>query len=113
LILSFSVFFVSRDVLHLPLRQLQTLVFLMLVFTGQGNIYLVRERNRFWDSRPSGWLVLSSLTDIIVVSVMALSGILMAAISWTLITAMLAIVVVFLLTIDGLKVRIFRRSGVR
>ncbi len=46
LVLSFAVFFVGSDVLHLPIRQLQTLVFLMLVFTGQGNVYLVRESNR-------------------------------------------------------------------
>jgi hypothetical protein len=44
---------------------------------------------------------------------MALRGILMAAIPWSLVTAMLAIVAVFLLTIDGLKVQIFRRFGVR
>ena len=56
LILSFTVFFVGKDILHLPLRQLQTLVFLMLVFTGQGNVYLVRERNRLWYSMPSRWL---------------------------------------------------------
>ena len=58
LILSFTVFFVGRDILHLPLRQLQTLVFLMLVFTGQGNVYLVRERNRLWHSLPSRWLII-------------------------------------------------------
>src|SRR5579863_53696 len=84
LILSFAVFFVGRDVLHLPLRQLQTLVFLMLVFTGQGNVYLVRERNRLWHSPPSRWLALSSLADILVVSILATRGILMEAISWSL-----------------------------
>lgn len=37
LILSFAVFFVGRDILHLPLRRRQTLVSLMLVYTGQGS----------------------------------------------------------------------------
>jgi H+-transporting ATPase len=113
LILSFIVFFAGRDILHLPLRQLQTLVFLMLVFTGQGNVYLVRERNRLWHSFPSRWLVLSSATDIVVVSLMATSGILMAPISWPLVASLLVIVLVFLLAIDGLKVHIFHHFGVR
>ena len=113
LILSFTVFFSGRDILHLPLRQLQTLVFLMLVFTGQGNVYLVRERNRLWHSLPSRWLILSSAADVVVVSLMATSGILMAPISWFLVASLLAIVLVFLFVIDGLKVHVFRHFGVR
>lgn len=112
LILSFTVFFAGRDVLHLPLRQLQTLVFLMLVFTGQGNVYLVRERNRLWHSFPSRWLIVSSAADILVVSLLATSGILMAPISWSLVASSLAIVLVYLFVIDGLKVRIFHHFGV-
>ncbi len=113
LILSFSVFFAGRDILHLPIRQLQTLVFLMLVFTGQGNVYLVRERNRFWRSIPSRWLILSSATDAVVVSLMATSGILMAPISWSLVASLFGLVLVYLFVVDGLKVRVFRHFGVR
>jgi len=113
LMLSFTVFFAGRDILHLPIRQLQTLVFLMLVFTGQGNVYLVRERNRFWHSFPSHWLILSSATDVVVVSLMATSGILMAPISWSLVASLFGIVLVFLFVIDGLKVHVFRHFGVR
>jgi H+-transporting ATPase len=113
LMLSFFVFFAGRDFLHLPIPQLQTLVFLMLVFTGQGNVYLVRERGRLWHSRPSRWLILSSAADVIVVSLMAMGGILMAPLPWPLIVALLALVLVFLLLIDGLKIRIFGHFGVR
>lgn len=113
LILSFAVFFAGRAILHLPIRQLQTLVFLMLVFTGQGNVYLVRERNRLWHSFPSRWLIVSSAADIVVVSLMATSGILMAPISWSLVASLLAIVLVFLFVIDGVKVHVFHHFGVR
>jgi H+-transporting ATPase len=113
LVLSFSVFFAGRDLLHLPLPQLQTLVFVMLVFTGQGNVYLVRERRHFWQSRPSGWLVLSSCADIAVVGLLASKGILMAAISPVLIAELLAVVAVFLTLVDLLKVRILRGLGIR
>ncbi|MGH9680261.1 MAG: HAD-IC family P-type ATPase, partial [Candidatus Acidiferrales bacterium] len=113
LILSFAVFFGGRDVLHLPLRRLQTLVFLMLVFTGQGNVYLVRERHRLWHSLPSRWLIASSVADVVVVSLMATGGILMAPISWSLVGSLFAVVLVFLLIVDALKVRVFRHFGVR
>jgi H+-transporting ATPase len=113
LVLSFAVYFAGRDILHLPLAQLQTLVFLMLVFTGQGNVYLVRERNRLWHSVPGRWLILSSLVDVLVVSLMATLGILMAPLSWHLVASLLIIVLIFLFLIDGLKIRVFRRFGVR
>ena len=108
LVLSFSVFFAGRDLLHLPLPQLQTLVFLMLVFTGQGNVYLVRERRHFWNSWPSRWLVVSSCADIAVVSLLAGKGILMAAINPALLPELLAVVLVFLILVDFFKVRLFR-----
>jgi len=113
LILLFAVFFAGRDVLHLPLRQLQTLAFLTLVFTGQGNVYLVRERNRFWNSIPSKWLIFSSLADVLVVSILATRGILMASIPWALVGSLLGLVSLYLVFIDGAKVYIFRRFGVR
>ena len=113
LVLSFSVFFTGRDLLHLPLPQLQTLVFVMLVFTGQGNVYLVRERGHFWQSRPGPWLVLSSCADIVAVGLLATKGILMAAISPVLIAGLLVVVVVFLTLVDLLKVGIFRGLGIR
>lgn len=112
LILSFAVFYVGRDFLHLPLGPLQTLIFLLLVFTGQGNVYLVRERGRFWNSRPSRWLLLSSAADIAVVSWMAARGILMSPISWTYIGGLLLAVAVFLVVIDSAKIRVFRQFGI-
>lgn len=111
LLLSFSVFFVGRDLLHLPLEQLQTLIFVMLVFTGQGTVYLVRERQHFWNSWPSKWLLTASVLDIAVVSIMASQGILMSAISPVLIGGLLLVALVYLLLLDFVKIRIFRRSG--
>jgi H+-transporting ATPase len=112
LLLSFSVFFVGRDLLGLPLPQLQTLVFVMLVATGQGNVYLVRERAHFWQSRPSAWLIGSSIVDLAVVVLMATVGVLMTPISLRLIAELLTAVVIYLLIIDQLKVLIFRRFAI-
>jgi H+-transporting ATPase len=111
LVLSFSVFFAARDLLHLPLAQLQTLIFVMLVFTGLGNVYLVRERRHFWQSRPSRWLMVATALDLVVVCAMASQGVLMSAISPALIAGLLALALAYLVMMDFLKIRIFRRFG--
>jgi H+-transporting ATPase len=113
LLLSFTVFFAARNVLSLPLAQLQTLVFVMLVATGQGNVYLVRERDHFWRSRPSAWLVGSSIADLAVVGFMATKGVLMAPIVPLLLIGLLGVVGLYLLVVDQFKVAIFRRFGIR
>jgi H+-transporting ATPase len=113
LVLSFTVFFVGRDMLGLKLAELQTMVFVMLVATGQGNVYLVRERGPFWRSRPSRWLVMSSVADLVVVTAMAVAGVLMAPVSFNLIALLLAVVAAYLLVLDQLKVLMFRRLLVK
>ena len=109
LALSFTVFFVGRDVLHLPLAELQTLVFVMLVLSGQGTVYVVRERRHFWRSRPSAWLLAATAADIALVAFLALEGIFMAPVTPTLLAGLLAAVLAMLLALDFLKLRILRR----
>ena len=109
LLLSFTLFFTGRNLLGLPLDQLQTFVFIMLVATGQGNVYLIRERGHFWRSWPSRWLVGSSIADLAIVVLMATSGVLMTAVSPLLLGALLAVVAIYLLVVDQLKVLIFRQ----
>jgi H+-transporting ATPase len=113
LLLSFSVFFVGRDWLHLPLNQLHTLVFVMLVFTGQGNVYLVRERRHLWKSRPSRWLLWASVLDIVAVSLFATQGILMTPIPFRLVGGLMLVVLAYLFMMDFVKVRIFRDGSMR
>ncbi len=48
--------------------------------------------------------VFSSAAEVAVVSLMATSGIFMAAIPWPLVVSLLAIIPVFLFLIDGLKI---------
>jgi hypothetical protein len=108
LALSFSVFFAARQWLHLPLPQLRTLIFLLLVFTGQGNVYLVRTSRHFWQSRPSRWLALASVLDILAVVLLATQGILMTALGPGIVAGLLLVVLVYLGLLDLIKVRLFR-----
>ena len=107
-IFSFGIFLTAKEVFHIPLPQLQTLMFVMLVFSGQGTVYLVRERGRFWHSRPSKWLLISSFCDIAVVSLLAGRGILMAPVKLEWVAILLGLVLAYLFAIDFLKIRIFR-----
>lgn len=108
LLLSFGFLFVASNVLHLPLAQLQTWMFVMLVFTGQANVYLVRERRHFWKSMPSRWMVIGTLADIVIVSIMATRGILMTAIPFSLVAVAMMVILLYLPCVDWFKVYLFK-----
>ncbi len=108
---SFLVLYLAMGVFHLTLPQTQTLVFVMLVFSGQATVYLVRQRRHFWSGAPSRWLVAATVGDLIVVTSLATFGVLMSAVELPLVLLVLAIAVVFALLMDPLKVGIFRRFG--
>jgi H+-transporting ATPase len=110
---SLLVLFTGLRVLHLPVGQIQTLVFLTLVFGGQGTVYLVRERGHLWHSRPSRWMVASSCADIAIVSLLAAWGFLMSPLSPGVIFGLLLAVLVYLSVVDFAKIAIFRAFGVR
>lgn len=109
--LSFFVLFTGNKFLHLSILELRTLIFLTLVFTGQATIYLVRERKHFWHSMPSAWMITCSLLDVAIVSVMAIKGILMTAININLIFGLIAIVAVYFVFLDFIKIKIFKLFG--
>jgi H+-transporting ATPase len=113
LVFSFAVLYIGREVLNLELPGVQTLVFVMLVFTGQANVYLVRERRSLWRSPPGSWLAISSIVDVIGVTFLATQGILMSAISPVLVFGLLASVMVYLFVLDVMKVRLFGWLKVR
>jgi len=79
----------------------------MLVFSGQGTIYLVRNSDYFWRSAPSPWMIVGTTLDIIVVTLLASQGILMAAIPLVLILENLGIIAAYLIVLDLIKVRVF------
>jgi H+-transporting ATPase len=97
----------GRYALGLPPAQLQTLAFLGLVFGNQALLYVLREWGRLWHSRPSTWVVASSVVDITVVAVFALSGLLIAPLSWPAIVITLAAGAGFALLLDQIKRPVF------
>jgi H+-transporting ATPase len=80
LLFSLGVFLWGTYVLKLDPRHLQTLTFATLIFSSQAGIYLLRERDHFWKSRPSRFLIESSIVGLGVAVVLVLGGILMLCI---------------------------------
>jgi H+-transporting ATPase len=109
LALSFGIFWYAHAVLQLPLANLQTLLFVMLVYSGQGTIYLVRERGHFWHSLPSKWMLIGTTVDILVVGVLATQGILMAPIPLMLVVEVFGVIGLYLIGLDFIKVPIFSK----
>lgn len=109
--LSFFILWTANQFFHLSIFELRTLIFLTLVFTGQATIYLVRERKHFWHSLPSSWMIVCSLLDITIVSIMATNGFLMTEISINLMLGLLAIVVIYFIFLDFIKIKVFQFFG--
>jgi H+-transporting ATPase len=113
LAVSFATFYVGRDVLGLGLAATQTLVFVMLVATGQATVYLVRERRHLWQSRPSTWMLAATAADLTAVVLLASLGVLMAPIPLGYVLVLLGAVGVATLLLDAVKVPLLRRLAVR
>jgi H+-transporting ATPase len=107
LIFSFGVLY-GRKVWQLDWPQVQTLVFVLLVFSGQATVYLVRVRGPFWTQLPGRWLALSSLADILGVSLLAHYGIGMAPLGSGVLLSLLGATLAFFLLLDALKGYLFR-----
>ena len=112
LIFCTSVLVVGIHSLGFDLETLRTLAFIVIVFGNQATTYINRERRRLWSSRPSLWVIVSSVTDLAIASTLAIGGIAMAPLSALVVVSTLAAAVSFAVMLDCVKVPIFRRLGI-
>jgi H+-transporting ATPase len=72
-------------------------------------MYTNRERRHLWSSRPSFWVIVSSIADLLIASALAIEGIAMTPLpAWT-VAGTLAAAAVFAVILDLVKVPVFRR----
>jgi H+-transporting ATPase len=91
---------------------LRTLAFVVIVFGNQATMYTNRERRHLWSSRPSFWVVVSSIADLLIASTLAIGGIAMTPLpAWT-VAGTLAAAAVFAVILDLVKVPAFRRLSI-
>jgi len=100
---------VGKYPLRLDLGALQTLCLIALVFGSEGTLYALRERKRIWSSRPSIWVIVASIADILIISLLADSSIAMHPLPITFVACVLIAAVIFALLLDFIKVPTFRR----
>jgi H+-transporting ATPase len=104
------VLLLGQSLLGLDMAAVQTLAFISIVFGNQATTYAVRSRRRLWSSpRPSRWLAVSSVADLLIASALAILGVLMAPLPALAVLGVLVGAVVFALAVDMLKVPVFRR----
>jgi H+-transporting ATPase len=109
LVFCLSVLAIGWFVERYNIATLQTLAFLAIVCGNQATTYNNRVRQRIWSSRPSGWLVASSVIDAALACVLAAAGIAMAPLPLAAIAAVIGMAIVFAFLMDFGKVPLFRR----
>jgi H+-transporting ATPase len=95
--------------LHLGIDALRTLSVVGIVFGSQATIYVIRGRQHLWGLRPSLWLVLSSVVDILIISTLAIYGIAMAPLPVVIVAGEFAAAIVFGAILDVIKIPVFAR----
>jgi H+-transporting ATPase len=104
-----AVLAIGKFRLGFGIATLQTLAFVVIVFGNQATTYTNRAGKRLWSTRPSFWLVLSSIADLSIASTMAYFGIAMAPLPLLVMGGTLAGAAIFALLVDVVKVPIFSR----
>ncbi len=100
---------VGKFELHLGVAALQTLSVVGIVFGSQATTYVIRGRQHLWGLRPSTWLVLSSVADVLIISTLATMGIAMAPLPIAVIASEFAAAIAFGMVLDVVKIPIFTR----
>ncbi|MGA2964396.1 MAG: HAD-IC family P-type ATPase [Candidatus Korobacteraceae bacterium] len=100
---------VGKYELHLRIEALQTLSAVGIVFGSQVTTYVIRGRQHLWGLRPSLWLVLSSVADVLIISTLAILGFAMAPLPVAVIACEFGAAIVFGAMLDVVKVPVFAR----
>jgi H+-transporting ATPase len=107
-----AVVVVGKFEFHLGIDALRTLSVVAIVYGSQATIYAIRDRHHFWGLRPTLWLFLSSIVDLLIISVLALRGIAMTPIPLVVLSYELGAAIVFGLILCGVKIPVFDRLRV-
>ena len=104
---STAILAVGKFQLHLSIEALQTLSVVGIVFGSQATTYVIRGRQHLWGLRPSIWLVLSSVADVLIISTLAALGIAMAPLPIAVIAGEFAAAIAFGAILDVVKIPVF------
>jgi H+-transporting ATPase len=103
--------FLGQHYFHLEWEQLRTFMVLMLIFTSQFRVFIVRERNYFWSSLPGRELLIATVGAIIVFALLGVYGIFVTALTPWQVLFILGFSALFTLAIDFPKHLAFKKFG--
>jgi len=101
--------FVGNYYFHLQWEQLRTFIMLMLIFTSQFRVYIVRERRFFWSSRPGRELLMATIAAIIGFALLGVYGLIILPITVCQVLFLIGFSALFTFAIDFPKYYTFRK----
>ena len=109
LIFCTAILAVGKFHMDLGIEAVRTLALVALVFGSEATLYAVRERRRLWNSRPSLWVIVSSVCDVLIISTLATRGIAMTPLPVFVVGGILVAAAFFAVILDVAKVPVFKR----
>jgi len=105
---SFGMFYIGEEVLKLDREVVQTLMYLKLSVAGHLNIFVTRTRGPFWSIAPARILLIAVFGTQALATIIAVSGLLMPAISFGLAALVWGYAIVWFLINDQVKLLAYR-----
>ncbi|WP_228009389.1 plasma-membrane proton-efflux P-type ATPase [Fervidicoccus fontis] len=103
--------FIARDYFHFSLSKIQSFVLLIVIFSSQFNVLLVRERRHFWSSMPGKALLISTSSVLVIFTIIGALGIIIEPVGLKASLFALVYSAVFTLALDPVKCYVFRKAG--
>ncbi len=103
--------FIGKNYFHLGIDELRTFMMLLLIFTSQFRVYIVRERRYFWSSRPGKALIIATVSALVVFILLGIYGVIVTPLTVYQVLFVLGFSALFTLAIDVPKYLAFRRFG--
>jgi H+-transporting ATPase len=100
---------VGRYRMHLDIDHLRTLCVISVVYGSQAITYTVRDRQHLWGLRPTKWLVMSSLAEIVFISLLANRGVAMSSLTVKVLALELLAAIGFYFALNFAKLPVFAR----
>ena len=91
---------------------LRTLVVVAVVYGSQVIIYIVRGRRNLWGLPPTVWLIIASITNVLIITLLAGYGIAMAPLPLPVLAVEFAATIAFGFILDIIKIPVFARLGI-
>jgi len=102
---------IGMDYFGLTWGPLQSFVMLMLVFTSQFRVFIVRERRHCWSSQPGRELIIASVATVVGFALLGIYGIIVPQLAVYEVLFILGFSAAFTFALDFPKYYVFRKLG--